>query len=134
MPGTNCSIVGCGSCRRIKGIGIFKVPAEKVDKTWRDNWLGEIKKTRVVDEHFKMLIKNDSVYTCEYHFSPEDIEIRKFILINSTFLTNLLFSFLSLLSLFLIHARPTKKKSRFPSLYSLIRCHQIKILLQITLL
>ena len=48
MPGKNCSIVGCGSCRRIKGIGIFKVPSEKADKDWRDRWLGEIKKNKSI--------------------------------------------------------------------------------------
>ena len=26
MLGVNCSVYGCGSCRRTKGIGIFKVP------------------------------------------------------------------------------------------------------------
>ena len=25
MPGVNCAVIGCGSCRRTKGIGIFKL-------------------------------------------------------------------------------------------------------------
>ena len=29
MPGVNCSVLGCGSCRRSKGIGIFKLPVAK---------------------------------------------------------------------------------------------------------
>ena len=32
MPGVNCAIVGCGTSRRTKGIGIFKLPAAKNDK------------------------------------------------------------------------------------------------------
>ena len=29
MPGVNCSVLDCGSCRRLKGIGIFKLPVAK---------------------------------------------------------------------------------------------------------
>ena len=38
MPGVNCAIVGCGTSRRTKGIGIFKLPAAKNDKykRWRE--------------------------------------------------------------------------------------------------
>ena len=32
MPGVNCAVIGCGSCRRTKGIGIFKLPSAKDDK------------------------------------------------------------------------------------------------------
>ena len=53
MPGDNCCIVGCGSCRRHKGIGIFKVPTEAADKEWRDKWLGEIKKLEQLIKSFK---------------------------------------------------------------------------------
>lgn len=68
MPGANCCIVGCGSCRRktndeeSQKIGIFKLPTVQANKKWRDKWLAEIKRTRLV-------------YICEKHFSPEDIEI-----------------------------------------------------------
>lgn len=77
MPGCNWSITGCGTCRRTKGIGIFKLPAEKNDeyKEWRRNWLSQITKTREIDEDFRRQINNDTVYTCEKHFLPEDIEI-----------------------------------------------------------
>ena len=36
--GENCAILGCGSCRRTKGIGIWKLPAPKDEahKKWRD--------------------------------------------------------------------------------------------------
>ena len=77
MPGKNCCIVGCGSCRRVKGIGIFKLPAAHVDKNWREHWLAEVKKTRTVDKHFQEQIDKDHVYTCEKHFHQEDIEICK---------------------------------------------------------
>ena len=47
MPGANCSVFGCGSCRRTKGIGIWKLPMAKDEAhgTWRVEWLGEIKET-----------------------------------------------------------------------------------------
>ena len=76
MPGKNCCIVNCGSCRRIKNIGIFKLPSLNKNKEWRELWLGEIKKTRVIDKHFQELIEKDHVYICEKHFR-EDIEICK---------------------------------------------------------
>ena len=44
---------------------------------WRDNWLNEITKTRVIDQDFRRLIAYDRVFTCEKHFAPEDIEICK---------------------------------------------------------
>ena len=44
---------------------------------WRDNWLNEVTKTRVIDQDFRRLIANDRVFTCKKHFDPEDIEICK---------------------------------------------------------
>ena len=48
MTGANYSVFGCGSCRRTKGIGIWKLPVAKDEAhgKWRDEWLGEIKMTR----------------------------------------------------------------------------------------
>ena len=68
MPGENCSVFGCGSCRRTKGIGIWKLPVAKNDsyKEWRSDWLSAITKTRVIDKSFKELIAKDRVYTCDY--------------------------------------------------------------------
>ena len=79
MPGENCAVIGCGTCRRTKGVGIWKLPAAKNDayKKWRDDWLNEITKTREVDREFRERIKNDNVFTCERHFEAEDIEICK---------------------------------------------------------
>ena len=74
MSGVNCAIVGCGTSRRTKGIGIFKLPAAKNDKykRWREEWLSEITKARVIDKGFREKILNDTVYTCEKHFKTED--------------------------------------------------------------
>lgn len=77
MPGDNCSVFGCGSCRRTKGIGIWKLPsAQNAEyKKWREEWLSAITKTRVIDEDFKKQIDSDKVLTCEKHFNPEDVEL-----------------------------------------------------------
>ena len=79
MPGENCAVLGCGSCRRTKGIGIWKLPSAKNDAywEWRDDWLSEITKARVIHQEFRELIGKDKVFTCEKHFDPEDIEICK---------------------------------------------------------
>ena len=55
MPGENCAVWGCGSCRRTKGIGIWKLPSAKNEAhmKWRDDWLNEITKTRVIDQDFR---------------------------------------------------------------------------------
>ena len=78
MPGVNCSVFGCGSSRRTKGLGIFQIPAEHVDKEWRVRWLNELTKTRTVDQDFRRQISENNVHTCEKHFRDEDIEICKY--------------------------------------------------------
>lgn len=77
MPGDNGAVFGCGSCRNTKGIGIWKLPTPRNDdcKQWREQWLNELTKSRVVGKDFQRLIDNDRVYTCEKHFAPDDIEI-----------------------------------------------------------
>ncbi|RMX39922.1 hypothetical protein pdam_00021379, partial [Pocillopora damicornis] len=77
MPGDNCSVFGCGSCRRTKGIGIWKLPSARNAeyKKWREEWLSAITKTRVIDEDLKKQIDSDKVFTCEKHFNPEDVEL-----------------------------------------------------------
>lgn len=84
-PGENCAVFGCGSCQRTKGIGIWKLPSAKDEAhlTWRKEWLGEIKKTRDLDQNFRELIEKDRVFTCEKHFAAEDIEIFKYSFYNS---------------------------------------------------
>ena len=52
MPGVTCAVIGCGSCRRTKVIGIFKLPSAKDDSVMnglenarkRGNW------TKIFDE------------------------------------------------------------------------------------
>ena len=80
MPGVNCSVLGCGSCRRSKGIGIFKLPVAKDEahRKWRNDWLGVVTKAREIDQDFREQIKNDKVHACEKHFKPEDIELCKY--------------------------------------------------------
>ena len=79
MPDRNCAVFGCGSCRRTKGIGIWKLPlaVDEKHREWGEAWLGKLKKTRVIDSDFRDQIRNDRVYTCEKHFAPEDVEICK---------------------------------------------------------
>ena len=79
MPGANCCIPLCGTSRH-KGIGIFGiiVATEQKSTEWRENLLGEIKKTREVDKAFREQILKNSVKICEMHFKPEYIEIRKY--------------------------------------------------------
>ena len=74
-----CSVVGCGSCRKTKGIGIWKLPAPRNEayEKWRLDWLNQLTISREIDKNFQRLIDNDRVYTCEKHFKPEDIEICK---------------------------------------------------------
>ncbi|XP_044165858.1 uncharacterized protein LOC122949872 [Acropora millepora] len=73
MPGENCAILGCGSRRRTKGIGIWKSPAPKDEA--HKKWLQRITRSRDMDRHFKELLAKHRVFTCEKHFEPEDIEI-----------------------------------------------------------
>lgn len=91
MPGENCSIVGCGASRRIKGIGIFRVPSAVKYKEWRTNWLSQVTKSRVIDSAFREQIENDRVYVCEKHFNPEDIEIRKIIFLSCIFQADMIY-------------------------------------------
>ena len=79
MMGDNCAVVNCGTNRRTKGIGIFKLPSKKLRPEWRKEWLNQITKTRAVDAHFKNKIENDTVYTCERHFAEKDVEICKYL-------------------------------------------------------
>ena len=85
MPGRNCAVFGCGSCRRTKGIGIWKLPlaVDERHRKWREDWLGELKKTREMDADFREQINKDRVYTCEKHFAPEDVEICKYFVVIS---------------------------------------------------
>ena len=53
------------------------ISKERGHMKWRDDWLNEITKTRVIDHDFRRLIANDRLFTCEKHFDLKDIEICK---------------------------------------------------------
>ena len=80
MPGANCSIFGCGTNRRHRGVGIFKIPAGKDEKSKEihDAWIKVITRDRVVDDNFRKKIDSGSVYVCERHFKKEEIECREY--------------------------------------------------------
>ena len=42
MHGINCSVLGCGSGKRMKGIGIFQITAANVHEERRKSWSSEI--------------------------------------------------------------------------------------------
>jgi len=88
MPGVNCSIYGCGTCRskKYEGTAIFQIPAirttddSKADEKylqWRKEFLNQITKSRVIDDCFRQMIKADRVYACEKHFKADEFETCK---------------------------------------------------------
>ena len=80
MPGANCSIFGCGTNRRHGGVGIFRIPAGKDEKSKEihDAWIKVITRDRVVDDNFRKQIDSGNVYVCERHFKKEEIECREY--------------------------------------------------------
>ena len=78
MPGRNCCVVNCGSSRYHKSIGIFQLPSKKENPAWRKEFLAALTETRVKDVHFQELIEKNHVYTCEKHFFPQEMNIRKY--------------------------------------------------------
>ena len=80
MPGDNCCIPLCGSSRRTKGLGIFKLPSKekKYRQEWRKNWLNAILKIREMDADMKSQLEADRLFTCEKHFHPQEIDTCKF--------------------------------------------------------
>ena len=58
-PGENCTVHGCGSSGRKKGIGILEVVKGERQRPCKlmDEWLGEIKKTTDLDQSFKESMK-----------------------------------------------------------------------------
>ena len=80
MPGDNCAVFGCGTCRRTKGIGIFKLPAplNAECEKWHKEWLNLLRKTRIINKDFQSQIDKGKVFTCKKHFDPKDIDICKY--------------------------------------------------------
>ena len=82
MPGANCSIYGCGTNRRHKGVSIFKTPSaskyasmsKKDLEEWRSKFIGQILKDRVVDEALQKQIDAGTLRVCQKHFKEECID------------------------------------------------------------
>ena len=77
MPGDNCAFPKCGTSRRHKDIGIFKLPSRKGEfyQEWKKEIVNVILKYRVADDNFKKNIQAGNVHICERHFKANDIEI-----------------------------------------------------------
>ena len=84
MPGENCCIPGCGSCRNTKGLGFFKLPSVRKDhfKERRKKWLDVILKVRELDGNLKRQLEEDTLHTCDLHFHHDEYEISKQFLFN----------------------------------------------------
>ena len=82
MPGANCSIYGCGTNRRHKGVSISKTPSaskyasmsKKDLEEWRSKFNGQILKDRVVDEALQKQIDAGTLRVCLKHFKEECID------------------------------------------------------------
>ena len=72
MPGENCAIIGCGICRNQKDYGLFKIPPPSKPE-WRQRYLDQILKGRVMDAKFQAKIDSGRVWVCEKHYEPDDI-------------------------------------------------------------
>lgn len=70
MLGKNCLVFGCGSCRRIKGIGIWKFFVVKSDfyKKWRFDWFSVNIKVKVMNKFFKELLRIGFIYVKDILF------------------------------------------------------------------
>ena len=81
IPGANCAVVHCGTSRRTKGIGIFRLPSDKPNdkahQKWRDSFLGSILSGREKDPNFTEQIKKGNVFVCEKHFNTDDFDVCK---------------------------------------------------------
>ena len=75
MPGQNCSIFGCGTCRNQKEYGLFKLPngQTEADTKWRREMLNIITKHRIVDDKLKEKINENKIWICQKHFDDDQI-------------------------------------------------------------
>ena len=75
MPGANCALLQCGTCRRHK-LSIFKIPNREgyFYEEWRTKILNVLIKYRVKDNKLKEKIKAGTVYIYKRHFQETDIE------------------------------------------------------------
>ena len=86
MPGANCSIRGCSSSRRSKGISTFKVPPKNLkfkdaeQEKWRSDMINIITRDREIDSDLRRQINEDRLHICEKHFQSDEMYYCKFIL------------------------------------------------------
>lgn len=75
MPGSNCSIFGCSTSRKHKGIAIFKLPSgdDEYNKVWREKLVNIITKDRKIDASLKKQIQNKNLHICELHYSEDSL-------------------------------------------------------------
>lgn len=79
MVGANCSIFGCSTNRRHKGISIFSLPKGKdeLSSRTRDEWVRVITRDREIDKDLRRQIDSGTVHVCEKHFEEKCITKRK---------------------------------------------------------
>ena len=86
MPGANCSIKGCSTSRRTKGISIFKIP--KVSNVSQEEWRNELvnvllRRDREIDQDLRREIKEDRLHICERHFNTDGMYPCKYFILVS---------------------------------------------------
>ena len=85
MPGANCSIRGCSSSRRSKGIIIFNIPPKNLklkdaeQEKQRNDMINIITRDREIDSDLRRQINEDRLHICEKHFQPDEMYYCKFI-------------------------------------------------------
>ena len=75
MPGANCSIFGCSTSRKSKGIAIFRVPTgdDEYSSQWRRKLVDIITKDREIDASLRNQIEKRTLNTCELHYPKETL-------------------------------------------------------------
>ena len=76
MPGANCAVFGCGTCRNEKDVGIFTLSNPNKDdfyRKWNRDMLNIITKDRIITPGFKSRIEKNNVFKCEKHFDSDQI-------------------------------------------------------------
>ena len=86
MPRENCSIVGCSTSRKRKGISISKIPKAKSGvpehMKWSEDLINVITRNRVIDGILKRKInESNRPHIREKYFKKEEIEHCKLILL-----------------------------------------------------
>ena len=74
MPGANCVFSQCGVARHHVGVGIFKLPTQKVDVTWKKDIIQITGKYLVVEKNLRKRLKLGNAYVCDLHYKKDDIE------------------------------------------------------------